>query len=315
MMIFVGLPRRWRRFERELVVRVLHRMPLDATRRLRPWLTRRYADEGGTAAPGRLHLGHQLLLDLRSSVQATAYFSGVFDDELITLAQTLLDRPGAVAVDVGANIGFWTVPLARRAREVGGRVIAFEPVAANRNRLVDNVRFNGVEAQVEIIAAALSDRNGTIALALREEFAAGATTGNASVLIADGGDDPYATETAETMPLDSLDPGVTQGVRVVKVDVEGHEDQVLRGGMETLARERPVIIAEWNPVFYRRRDVDPVAAVDAMLAELDYTVLRKGNSGYQRAHGFHSHRELDNLLMVPAEQLEELDRFLGLDVS
>lgn len=81
--------------EREAVARLLHRLPRGATRRLRPWLTSRYTDALGAVAPARLRLGHRLLLDLRSSVQLAAYFSGRFDDGLIRFARRHRQEPGA----------------------------------------------------------------------------------------------------------------------------------------------------------------------------------------------------------------------------
>lgn len=292
--------------EREAAAALLRRLPLSLTRRLLPRLTRRYGNTAGPTVTGRLRLGHRLLLDLRSSVQATTYFSGRFDDELIRFVAGFLDRPGATVLDVGANIGFWTVPLAIRARDVGGEVVAFEPVAANRRRLVRNLRLNAVEDTVRVVDTALSDRQDAIRMSLREEFADGASTGNASIVISDGTDEHFAVEHASTVTLDSLAAEVSEGLRAMKVDVEGHEDRVLAGGLRTIRTHRPVIVAEWNPVYYSRRRVDPTAAFEPILVELGYRTLRQVGGAWQVERRFHSDADLDNLLLVPKERTAEV---------
>jgi FkbM family methyltransferase len=290
--------------ERVAVAAALRRLPRSVTRRIRPLLGRRYA-VGGPLVRGRMRLGHDLLLDLRSPVQATAYFSGRYDDVLLTLARRLLDRPGAIAVDVGANIGFWTVPLAATVAERGGQVFAFEPVPANRERLHENVTVNDLRRHVRVLDVALSDRPGSVAVSLREEFLAGSSTGNAAVVIG-ADDDRFQQTVVTTARLDELPDVPTDRIGFVKIDVEGHEDQVLRGARETLAEGRPVVLAEWNPVYYRRRRIDPTTAVDATLRPLEYATLRPTRAGWRLTPGFWSPKELDNLLLVPQERLTEV---------
>jgi FkbM family methyltransferase len=67
-------------------------------------------------------------------------------------------KPDAVVLDVGANIGWWTIPLARRLARGGGRVVAFEPVPANRARLEWAIAANAVGAHVQVAAVALGDQ-------------------------------------------------------------------------------------------------------------------------------------------------------------
>jgi hypothetical protein len=70
-----------------------------------------------------MRAGHRLRLDLRSGSEWLTFYTGEFDDERIVAAASLAE-PGSLVVDVGANIGFWSVPLARRGAAVGARVIA-----------------------------------------------------------------------------------------------------------------------------------------------------------------------------------------------
>jgi FkbM family methyltransferase len=264
----------------------------------------------GPIATARMSLGHNLLLDLRAPAQRTAYSTGSFDDDLLVVARALLDRSGAVAVDVGANIGLWTAPLATRAAEVAARVLAFEPVPANAQRLRQNLELNGVEGIVTVEEVALSDAEGTLRMALREDFAAGAATGNASVTIPDGEDVAFAQVEARRTRLDTaVDLAADEHVPVMKIDAEGHEDRILTGARDTLGRQRPVVFIEWNAVYHQRRGTDQTAAITEAIEGLGYTTLRRIDGAWQRVTTFASPRELDDLVLVPMERTDDvLDR-------
>jgi FkbM family methyltransferase len=259
-------------------------------------------------AIARMRLGHRLRLDLRSGTEWFAYYTGEFDDRRITTAQRLLRRPGGVVVDAGANIGFWSVPLARHLAGMGGRLLAVEPVPANAARLRDNLRLNGVDGLAEVTQVALSDRPGRASLTLREDFHDdGAATGNAAILIGDEDDRRYERVDVETTRLDDLlaDHG-NPPVRLVKADLEGHEDRFLAGAAGTLGRCRPVVVIEWNDIYYRRRGVDATADVSRLLAQHDYRCLRFAAGAWFTTTGFASPRPVDDLLLVPAEEVAGL---------
>src|SRR5262245_5586246 len=74
--------------------------------------------------------GHRLRLYFRVQFQCRTYFTGEYDEAKVSTLSSFLRRNG-VALDVGANIGFYTVPLARVARDLQAKVVAVEPVAIN----------------------------------------------------------------------------------------------------------------------------------------------------------------------------------------
>lgn len=132
-------------------------------------------------------------------------------------------RPGEHFLDVGANIGSYTV-LA--AGGVGARVTAVEPIPATHAALSLNVRLNGLEALVRLCPIGISDAATTL------RFTAGLDTVNH--VLAPGEDCP-----ALEIPVLRLDDLLGDDVPVViKVDVEGHELSVLKGGERTLADAR-----------------------------------------------------------------------------
>jgi FkbM family methyltransferase len=137
---------------------------------------------------------------------------------------------GGVAIDVGANLGEWAVPL---AQAVGphGRVLCCEPNTAIAAALTQTLKINNF-GHAEVWPVAISDSNDQGYLAIDP-----ADTGR-SHLAASG----------IAVPLRSLDSIAAEAgfdrVDLVKIDVEGHEAAVLAGSSEMLQRFRPAVIFE-----------------------------------------------------------------------
>jgi FkbM family methyltransferase len=129
-------------------------------------------------------------------------------------------RPGDLFLDVGANVGSYTVLAAGVA---GANVMAFEPILATYNALVDNVRLNGINHLVQTINSGVGDKLGDL------KFLAAADAMN-RVATADDAD--LELQMASIVTLDSQAP---RPPAVVKIDVEGWETEVVRGGMKLLA--------------------------------------------------------------------------------
>jgi FkbM family methyltransferase len=151
-----------------------------------------------------------------------------------------------LAVDVGAHVGLWSRVLAMEFE----RVEAFEPVPAHRECFTCNVTANNVTLHA---------------------FALGAIKGQVSLVIAQGnsGSTHVATMgggevTADMATLDSF--GFTD-LDFLKIDCEGYEENVLKGGIETLKRCRPVLIVEQKPNNgrrYGRTDYDALKLLDRL---------------------------------------------------
>jgi FkbM family methyltransferase len=149
------------------------------------------------------------------------------------LLPTLL-VPGAWVIDVGANVGLYTL---RMAHLVGpsGRVVAFEPVASTFEILTTNCRVAGCR-NVSLINAAASDRCAVVSITVpRSED--GSPNFYQAQITPGGGD-----QTALTITVDSL--GLTGRVALAKIDAEGHDAEVLYGMASLLERDRPVLIVE-----------------------------------------------------------------------
>jgi FkbM family methyltransferase len=160
-------------------------------------------------------------------------------------------KPGDVFVDVGANIGYFTL-LASQLVGDDGLVMAFEPSHNNLAFLAENLHLNRA-SNVLLFSAALSDSGGISKLTLPWAF----NFGVASLGMGPSANhtDPFAGGFTRT-PRWSLDGvlesiGGTRAIRMAKIDAEGHEPQVLRG-MEACLKASPdiQIAIELSPESY-----------------------------------------------------------------
>lgn len=185
--------------------------------------------------------GSRARWDLRDDAEAMACWLGEADDDVrdALLARV---RPDAVVFDVGANVGWWTVPLARRLARAGGRVIAFEPVPANRARLEWAIAANAVGANVLVAPVALGDKPGELGMWLKSEET-GAGSGTAALVTGDG---PVHLR----VPVVALDSWAAEfditNCDLMKLDIEGAELMMLRGAERFIARTRPLIFGEFE---------------------------------------------------------------------
>jgi FkbM family methyltransferase len=145
-------------------------------------------------------------------------------------------EPGSVAIDVGANIGIFTIPLAKTV--VDGFVLAFEPHPGNVERLTSNIERNKL-SNVEVIQAAAGDCEGTIQLQLASDPAFHSVVSSETKK---GEQDVLSVRQRQIdLVWNELDRPV---VSAIKIDVEGAEIPVLRGCQNVLATCGPALLIE-----------------------------------------------------------------------
>lgn len=139
-------------------------------------------------------------------------------------------RPGDVVVDVGANVGWYTL-LAAKLVGPTGRVIAVEASPSIAERLRSNVALNpAVADRVTVFNCAAGDREGSVPIYLADAE----NTGKTSLLAVTGA---TAEDTVPMKPLAAILDGVELSkVRVIKIDVEGAEPQVIAGLLPVAAK-------------------------------------------------------------------------------
>lgn len=145
-----------------------------------------------------------------------------------------LVRPGDTVIDAGANVGTHTVPFAR-AVGPGGRVHAIEPQAQVAEVLTANLVLNDLP-HATVHVAALGASAGTIVVP-RLPVDRGLNLGGVSLGAFGPGD-------GDEVPLLTIDDLNLLTCRLIKIDVEGMETQVLAGATATLQRCRPILYVE-----------------------------------------------------------------------
>jgi FkbM family methyltransferase len=152
------------------------------------------------------------------------------EDDTTAVLRSLL-HPGAVFVDVGANVGYFTLLAAK----LGADVIAYEPTPSVFRRLAENVELNSLHAK--LVNAAAMDRAGRFPLYLSEDDP------EANSLFGSGGS---VTVSAVRLDDDLASRGISR-VDVLKIDAEGAEPLVLDGARKLLDLQSPALIMELNP--------------------------------------------------------------------
>jgi FkbM family methyltransferase len=168
-------------------------------------------------------------------------FFGSYEPEARNIFRTVLPL-GGVAVDVGANVGWHTLLMASLVG-AGGRVLAIEPNPDLRRRLHNHLCLNHF-SQAEIIPCAAADTE-----RMTDFYAPAAKdldSGNGHVVEA-GHAENASTIRVETRRMDAIASAAgVERLDLIKIDVEGFEWPVLRGGENTIAKFRPHIVFEYN---------------------------------------------------------------------
>jgi FkbM family methyltransferase len=200
----------------------------------------------GYTTVARFDRGQRIRLDLDDWISYQIFLTGYYDVETAhTRFFRRLVREGMVVVDVGANIGYYTLQAAVRVGP-SGSVHAFEPVAEIHERLLENVRLNGL-GNVVVNRRAVQDRPGTV-----EVFVGDRTNRGTSGPVAPP--NPAGRQQVEAVTLDAYAEATgLAAVDVVKIDVEGSEAEVLKGMSRLLAREEIQLLVEISDRTQRAR--------------------------------------------------------------
>ncbi len=151
---------------------------------------------------------------------------------------------GLFLLDIGANIGAVTVPLARKMAE-WGYVIAIEPQEWVYYALAGNLALNNL-GNARALRLAIGSENGTIRIPLLNPTIP-SSFGSLELRPSGVDDDlgqPVDRETGDTIELRTIDSLGFERVDVMKIDVEGMERDVIEGARETILRDHPILFVE-----------------------------------------------------------------------
>ncbi len=190
--------------------------------------------------------GHRFTMELDLSESPECGY--LLRNPTVAITRRLL-RGGSTMLDIGANAGFHAISAGLLYRSV----IAFEPTPATFARLERNIALSQLP-NVRALAIALSDREGEASFAINPAHC------GANRLADAPGAAAGQTVTVRLRTLDSLDAAASVGpIDFMKIDVEGHECEVIAGASKVIGRDRPTIVAEFNSpeLFDRFRSLLP----------------------------------------------------------
>jgi FkbM family methyltransferase len=209
----------------------------------------------------------------------------LYENDIHQLAlKLLINEPDGLVLDIGANLGTFCVPLARKIPKL--KFHAFEPQRLISYQLCANVIINSLD-NVYTYELALSNKDTSIDFEM-PNYAAETNIGAFSI-DNEARNNEYECSTVNTtdridlIPLDFL---TFDNIRLIKIDVEGHELEVLQGGFETIKRNNyPPIIFEawtWKPWYQEKRQ-----ELFKYLTDLGYKIqeLGENNLAQHPKHG------------------------------
>ena len=200
---------------------------------------------------------------------------GYWENNLIKYAETFLND-NSIILDIGANIGTWSIPLAIKNRTVH----SFEPYDSSFYSLCGNIFINNKEHNIYPHHSALiDDINKKTTMYLPEK----ANMGGCKLIETKDDDNNTNLHRYKLLTLDSLK---LEKLDFIKLDVEGQELNVIKGGVKTIMKNKPVIFFECWDINSHHWDKIPNTRYELMdyVKSLGYTINKvniDGNDNYE----------------------------------
>jgi FkbM family methyltransferase len=153
-------------------------------------------------------------------------------------------KPGHIGVDVGANLGLYSLAMAKLVFP-SGKVFSFEPASESFAALLDHIRRNGLTDMIEPYMSVIGDQSGTCI------FTQDGVLGTNRI---GGSKSQGKNAKAVTRMITTLDQLFSQNgllPDLIKIDVEGYETSVLKGAQEILSKKRCPILCELHPGYWK----------------------------------------------------------------
>jgi FkbM family methyltransferase len=225
-------------------------------------------------------MGVQFLVFKGNDLISNALRNGGYEDDLHALSEGILrDKKDGIVLDIGANLGSYCIPLAKKHPHI--KFHAFEPQRIVSYQLCANTIINGLE-NVYPYEIALSNESTSVEL-ITPDYATEGNIGAFSIDLEVRANE-YECPTVNTtdrIDVTLLDWMEFENIKLIKIDVEGHELEVLKGGTKTIKRNNyPPIIFEawtWKPWYQEKRK-----ELFAYLHDLGYNIIELGQNNIAR---------------------------------
>lgn len=166
------------------------------------------------------------------------FWNGTYESDACHFLENII-WPDAICYDIGANLGYHALIMARKATK--GFVYAFEPLQEAGLVLENNITVNQIR-NIQWVAKAVTAQSGQVKLGRNVSI------DQAAVRWADDEDPMYQAIECESMSLDDFVNSGSPAPSFIKIDVEGAETDVLLGAKGTLAQYKPMILCETHGI-------------------------------------------------------------------
>jgi FkbM family methyltransferase len=241
--------------------------------------------------------GIELLCDPADAAVTPGLLSGDYEPQLTSVFKRHC-KPGMTVVDVGANVGYYSI-LASKLVGPSGRVIALEPNSENCRLLLSSVRMAGI-TNVELIPVACDRASGWA-------YYSSHVGSNGGLIDAED----LLSHPGVVVPTFRLDDIVDGPVHFLKMDVEGAEARVVGGATRLIERDRPIITTELTRDMLRNVSAVSIAEYLGYFERLGYTpTVLESSSGAEKPYpsvsallaDWGGRNELRDVMLVPSDR-------------
>ena len=237
-------------------------------------------------------------------------------EESTTILFKKVVEEGDTVVDLGANIGYFTL-LAAKLVGKKGKVYSFEPEPRNYNYLLKNIELNGYD-NVFAIQKAVSDEAGKTKLYICPYDTGHHTInqyGGIKAYKPDLVDNKKDFVEVETVTLDEFFKGTKQPIDVIKMDVEGSEMLAL-SGMDRVVKESKnlKIFVEFFPLLIREMGGSPEEFIRRLLEDYNFSMFIIGHDysmhDYAPIKGYLKINDVDELMNLCKGEMDHVNLFI-----
>lgn len=253
---------------------------------------------------------HEESADIRKTFQTYA-LNRIHEEATTELFKKIVKR-GDVVVDLGANIGYFTLLAARLVGEQG-RVYAFEPEPRNHKYLLKNIELNGYN-NILPMQKAVSDRQGRTKL-----YICSYDTGHHTINQYEGirvqkpdlNDDKEVFIEVETTTIDGFFEDKEQSIDVMKIDVEGAEMLVLSGMDKVIKQSKGLkMFVEFFPLFIQKMGGSPREFIRKLLEDYGFSIFIIGQDYDARNRELLRVKSVDHLINFCKDPQDHLNLFI-----
>jgi FkbM family methyltransferase len=204
---------------------------------------------------------------IRFPARWSRYYESNYEADNYTLLRQQV-KPGMHILDIGAHIGLFSATCSQLAGPQG-KIICFEPTADTFSVLKETLRLNHCE-NVTALQAAVGDKEGTATF-----YVSSMAGSNTNSLVKNKSGKELSEYDVRLVTIDGVVSEYSLKPSLIKIDAEGAELDVLKGGAKTFTDHKPVLILGLHPAFIKQKG-DSLEAIWDLLQDQRYTIRMEG---------------------------------------